>query len=533
MYTLQLGYTNPKNQIFSTQKELEDSTLESTGKTFLRLANSYIRNGGNPNLVFPTFSIGDNSFRNLTYFQLIYIYWKSPGESWSEEVNTEFERIVDLLLDDARTDVKAKLTEYSLSDSEHFFNTKMEAYFRQREEEGYLLEGASLAHYAMAIEDFEMVDKLLRKAPELLHENCCLVKGKNLLHQEVMCVFSFENAQEEFVLPGNEKFRKVLDETRVLDNDDTTSGVIAQGSVDIKLTEGSTCSIRRITRVSLMHIAARCGNEAACGYFRGQKANFVSKDSDKLTPFDYLKLSLEEGLISESTINKRLFKMLEPVVRLNKPCLPECGMMLRREGYKLLYDTRTKVANYAYERLTPESLKKNSDRSEGGSFKIDREVPDLNRGKSADYTNTGYDKGHLAAAANAVASDRAMEDTFLFTNACPQNPQLNQQYWKALEGDIRKLANDHDLTEVFTGCLFLANANIVHYQTIGKGQVSVPTHLFKVIYLYKGLAKKEMAYLIPNSSVPFGTPYNNFLCSIDQIQELSGILFNQWRPKPA
>lgn len=306
------------------------------------------------------------------------------------------------------------------------------------------------------------------------------------------------------------------------------TGEVARAAVDIIVTVGQSCSVTRTAKVSLMHLAARLGDETACGYFRGRSANFIAKDSDNLTPFDYLNLSFAERLISKPS--KQLVKVLEPITRLNKSLLPESRLLLKREGYWLMYDTRTRIASFVYERLTKASLIKNSERSVGGSFRIDRQVPKLNRGNSTEYHLSNWDKGHLAAAGNAVSSDKAMEDTFLFTNACPQNPTLNHGYWKSFEGYIRQLAASHDLIEVFTGCLFVGNNNTVSYQTIGTG-TSVPTHLFKVLYLYKGLSKTERAYILPNRPILAGTPYNTFLSSVDRVQALSGILFNVWRPR--
>ena len=59
---------------------------------------------------------------------------------------------------------------------------------------------------------------------------------------------------------------------------------------------------------------------------------------------------------------------------------------------------------------------------------------------NADYTRSGYDKGHMAPAADMKWSPEAMKESFYFSNMCPQHPQLNRRGWKNLEEKIRNWA---------------------------------------------------------------------------------------------
>ena len=54
------------------------------------------------------------------------------------------------------------------------------------------------------------------------------------------------------------------------------------------------------------------------------------------------------------------------------------------------------------------------------TFIPDELVPEAFRCTDEDYIYSGYDRGHLAAAGNHFNSQPAMDDTFLFTNICPQ-----------------------------------------------------------------------------------------------------------------
>jgi endonuclease G, mitochondrial len=51
------------------------------------------------------------------------------------------------------------------------------------------------------------------------------------------------------------------------------------------------------------------------------------------------------------------------------------------------------------------------------------------RSKLSDYKNTGYDRGHMAPAANHKASQDTMDSTFTLSNCAPQVGQGFNRYW--------------------------------------------------------------------------------------------------------
>lgn len=59
-----------------------------------------------------------------------------------------------------------------------------------------------------------------------------------------------------------------------------------------------------------------------------------------------------------------------------------------------------------------------------------------------DYTNTGYDRGHLAPSAGIgkCYGRDAQIGTFITSNICPQHPGLNQRCWERFEN---KVASDY------------------------------------------------------------------------------------------
>ena len=136
------------------------------------------------------------------------------------------------------------------------------------------------------------------------------------------------------------------------------------------------------------------------------------------------------------------------------------------------------------------------------SFHEDKQLPACVRSILNDYRKSGFDRGHLAPAADHKDSEKSMKDTFLLSNISPQDPNLNRVYWAKLEKYVRELVYKHGKVTVVTGPLFLPKTRkdgkkFVSYQVIGNNNVAVPTHYFKIIRA-KSL---EEAYIMPNRFV--------------------------------
>ena len=117
-------------------------------------------------------------------------------------------------------------------------------------------------------------------------------------------------------------------------------------------------------------------------------------------------------------------------------------------------------------------------------FRADKRIADSPT--PADYTNTGYDRGHMVPAADAD-DPKEMSDTFLMTNMTPQLPAVNRIAWKQLEEYVRSVPFKWALT----GAHYSAG-----FKTIGVNKVPVPDFIYKVIYLKDG---STQAFVVDNS----------------------------------
>jgi endonuclease G len=94
-----------------------------------------------------------------------------------------------------------------------------------------------------------------------------------------------------------------------------------------------------------------------------------------------------------------------------------------------------------------------------------------------DYVKSGYDRGHLAPAADFAFSSQAMSESFYMSNMSPQAPALNRKMWKDLEETVRIWAKNFGKVYVATGPVL----EKTDYPTIGKNKVSVPEYYYKVL----------------------------------------------------
>ncbi|XP_028851258.1 endonuclease G, mitochondrial [Denticeps clupeoides] len=210
--------------------------------------------------------------------------------------------------------------------------------------------------------------------------------------------------------------------------------------------------------------------------------------------------------------------------------LPSLANVKSRESYVTSYDPRNRTAAWVIEHLTPDGLAGSADRK-CCEFKEDDSVHAYHRASNTDYKGSGFDRGHLAAAANHKWSQKAMDDTFYLSNVSPQNPHLNQNAWNGLEKYCRALTKFNKNVFVCTGPLYLPKEEsdgkmYVKYQVIGKNHVAVPTHFFKVVILEKASGEVELRpYVMPNAPVDEKVPLERFLVPIESIERASGLLF--------
>lgn len=210
-----------------------------------------------------------------------------------------------------------------------------------------------------------------------------------------------------------------------------------------------------------------------------------------------------------------------------------------RSNYVLSYDQRCRNPIWVFEHLTKENTSKTEytvDRSKF-DFSEDTSVPPIFRATNKDFYKSGFDRGHLAAAANHRAHHEWMEQTFLLTNISPQTPTLNQITWNNLEKYTRSLTHHYQDVYVCSGPLYLPIREddgklYVKYQVLEPNHVAVPTHFFKVIVCQKKGFFDLQCYVMPNEDIVNPEqPIANFLTPLEAVEKASGLSICSALPK--
>ena len=138
---------------------------------------------------------------------------------------------------------------------------------------------------------------------------------------------------------------------------------------------------------------------------------------------------------------------------------------------------------------------------------------------TGDYANSGYDRGHMAPAADMKWSEQAMRESFYMTNMCPQLHSLNAGDWK----DLEELARDW--AQLY-GNIYIACGPIVEadYPTIGKNHlIAVPSAFYKVFLRQTRQGWTSIGFIMPNQAG--NRPLMTYMLSVDEVEAQTGIDF--------
>ena len=218
---------------------------------------------------------------------------------------------------------------------------------------------------------------------------------------------------------------------------------------------------------------------------------------------------------NESQTNESLHFLFDNDLQTPISLIPRQEQIIHHTGYIVSYNKDLKLPNWVSYELTREETKGKEKRS--NRFITDPLVKGL-IATNADYARSGYDKGHMAPAADMKWSPQAMEASFYFSNICPQHPQLNRRGWKKLEEKIRDWAIADSAIIIICGPIITKQP-----KTIGKNKVAVPQQFFKVVLSPFAKPMRAIGFLFNNRQAV--EPLSTYAVTIDSIERLTNMDF--------
>ena len=192
------------------------------------------------------------------------------------------------------------------------------------------------------------------------------------------------------------------------------------------------------------------------------------------------------------------------------------GQIIRHTGFTLSYDADFKTPQWVAWQLTAQEAEGEEPRAK--SFRPDPAVRGA-KAYSEDYSHSGYDRGHMAPAADMKWSAQAMEESFYMTNVCPQNRNLNRGDWKDLEELEREWVTRQGAVCIVAGPLYETK----NPERIGNHRVAVPDGFFKVLLVGNTSQPKAYGFVFKNKAG--SRPLTDYQHTVDEVEKLTGMDF--------
>uniref|UniRef100_A0A8D2QP04 Nuclease EXOG, mitochondrial n=1 Tax=Zosterops lateralis melanops TaxID=1220523 RepID=A0A8D2QP04_ZOSLA len=198
---------------------------------------------------------------------------------------------------------------------------------------------------------------------------------------------------------------------------------------------------------------------------------------------------------------------------------PEAGTETRcYTNHALSYDQAKRVPRWVIEHLSKQKMLGDADRRHC-KFRPDPNIPLMFSAVNEDYLGSGWSRGHMAPAGDNKFSTL----TFPYLTICSR-----------MEMYCRELTERFEDVWVVSGPLTLPQTNgdgkkSVTYQVIGKDDVAVPSHLYKVILARRSRTSSEPlvlgAFVVPNDPIGFSHQLTDFQVSVEDLEKMSGLVF--------
>jgi endonuclease G len=197
-----------------------------------------------------------------------------------------------------------------------------------------------------------------------------------------------------------------------------------------------------------------------------------------------------------------------------------------------VYSEKHEQAKWVAHIIPPDVVRGNEGRS--NDFRIDPliktgssveedyfiKTPKPNEAGKFDYKGFGFDRGHLAPSADFRWSQRALSESFFYSNMSPQRGEFNRDSWAKLEDMMRGYIyrNPTAYLYVITGGVLKDDLPKIPE---AKNNVTIPEKYYKIVVDLE--KKRAIAFLMPNKKADY--PHESYATSIDEIEKLTGFDF--------
>ncbi len=245
-------------------------------------------------------------------------------------------------------------------------------------------------------------------------------------------------------------------------------------------------------------------------------ALYLYQNDGKIFSSETIRTLTDKASVSENTNAKAPDGRYSLQLEIPKTIRQRDETIITHTGYTVSYNHHYKTPNWVAWELTRQETTGEEGRT--NQFLPDPSLPEP-RVETSDYTHSGYDRGHMAPAADMKWSKQAMKESFYMSNICPQNRKLNRDDWGDLEEKCREWAKKYGRVYIACGPIY----DKASPKRIGKHQVAVPDRFFKVVLIYNRKNPIAMGFLFENKA--HHQNLKNYMVKVDQVEEETGLDF--------
>lgn len=250
-------------------------------------------------------------------------------------------------------------------------------------------------------------------------------------------------------------------------------------------------------------------------------------------------LNLEFRLIELNAEIDSVLNLLEDLkLKALKADLLENGLpeiledeeLICHSAFCLVYDDNHKMAKWTAHIISREIV--NGVVSRTNDFRVDSlikngtaEEEDYFLTKKDESGNTiydgfGYDRGHLAPSADFRWSEKALSESYYYSNMTPQLPEFNREIWAKIEDFLRQYIYNNPTKDIYIVTAPIIKDDLKK-QERSKNKISIPEYHYKIAVDLED--KKGIAFLVPQKNL--GNPIEYYVVTIDSIENITNINF--------
>ena len=226
----------------------------------------------------------------------------------------------------------------------------------------------------------------------------------------------------------------------------------------------------------------------------------------------------------------KLEKISKDLEAVGLPTIFPGEQLIKHSAFYLTYSEKHEVPRWVAHIILPDVITGTVTRTNdfrpdpfvttGSAVEADYYLKELNADSTWEYDGFGYDRGHLAPSADFRWSQKALSESYYYSNITPQVPEFNREGWGDLEDAIRGyiFRNPSTQIQVITGPVLHDSLKRIER---GIHKVSIPEYFWKIAFDEKN--KKAIGFMMPNQDI--AKPLKTYAVPISKIEKVTGLRF--------